>query len=144
MHLKAVFLLIFSQMGLQPSVARVSEYYIKTFDFEMLTTSYFINETKLIENRQNVIVTKKKIMSLSLLWSTDHQYESVPREIVQNTHRDTGSSPLLPMLGWLTRLPEVFPFLTTQFPLHLQSRNRTRRWESTYVLSHKLWSDSMS
>lgn len=60
MHLKAVFLLIFSQMGLQPSVARVSEYYIKTFDFEMLTTSYFINETKLIENRQNVIVTKKK------------------------------------------------------------------------------------
>lgn len=107
-----------------------------------MQTSYFMRKIKHIKNRQNLTATKE-IMSVSLLELTGHQYEPVPRETLQTAQRGlTGSSPFTN--AGLSRLPELFPFPSIQFPLCFQSGNRTRRWESTYVLSHKLHSNSVS
>ena len=48
---KSVFLLSFSQTGLQPNMAGDLDFYMKTFDVEMLTTGYFLNKTKHITNK---------------------------------------------------------------------------------------------
>lgn len=51
-HLNVVVLLIFRHTGLQPIVVGDLDFYTKTFDFEMLTASYFINKTKHTKNKQ--------------------------------------------------------------------------------------------
>lgn len=48
---KSVLLLSFSQTGLQPNMAGDLDFYIKTFDVEMLTTGYFLNKTEHITNK---------------------------------------------------------------------------------------------
>lgn len=45
---KFVFLLSFSQTGLQPNMAGDLDFYMKTFDAEMLTSGCFLNKTKYI------------------------------------------------------------------------------------------------
>lgn len=50
---KSVLLLSFSQTGLQPNMAGDLDFYIKTFDVEMLTTGYFLNKTSISQiNKQ--------------------------------------------------------------------------------------------
>lgn len=57
-NIQIVFLLSFSHMGLQPNVAGVVDFYMKTFDLEILTTSYFIKKKSQI-NKQTLPVTKE-------------------------------------------------------------------------------------
>lgn len=114
-NIQIVFLLSFSCMGLQPNVAGVVDFYMKTFDLEILTTSYFI---KKITNKQTNSSSNQRDNGC-LMWPTGHQYKLVCTETFQNAQRGLiGGSPFTN--GGLSRLSKLFPFPSIWFPLSPQ------------------------
>ena len=97
---KSVLLLSFSQTGLQPNMAGDLDFYIKTFDVEMLTTGYFLNKTSISQiNKQMKLSSNQRPwlwISCGLLATNINQYIQKHSRTLKG---DSQGIPLLPMVG---------------------------------------------